>query len=167
MLKTLLLVNFRGAKRFLIFDFVIFQKPGEFTRFSPSFQISPSFHKKKLVNSPGFHQVFKFHQVFTKKKLVNSPGFHQVFKFHQVFTKKKMVNSPGFHPVFARFSPGFQISPSFQKKMVNPPGFFTRSFIRFWKFTRFSLSSHQVFRFFTKHGRSIRRCQNRIKFSLQ
>jgi hypothetical protein len=47
MLKTLLLVNFRGAKRFLIFDFVIFQKPGEFTRFSPGFQISPSFHQKK------------------------------------------------------------------------------------------------------------------------
>jgi hypothetical protein len=70
MLKTLLLVNFRGAKRFLIFDFVIFQKPGEFTRFSP-----------------GFHQVFKFHQVFPQKKLGEftrfSPGFHQVLKFHQ------------------------------------------------------------------------------------
>ena len=131
MLKTLLLVNFRGAKRFLIFDFVIFQKPGEFTRFSPSFQISPSFHpKKNLVNSPGFHQVFKFHQVFTKKNLVNSPGFHQVFKFHQVFTKKQKLGE------FTRFSPGFQISPSFhQKKLVNSPGF------------------HQVFKFhqvFTK-----------------
>ena len=99
MLKTLLLVNFSGAKRFLIFDFVIFQKPGEyqvFTRFSNFTKFSP---KKNLVNSPGFQISPSFHQVFTKFSpgfeispsfhLVNSPGFHQVFKFHQVFTKKK------------------------------------------------------------------------------
>jgi len=145
------------------------KKLGEFTRFSPGFQISPSFHQKKnLVNSPGFHQVFKFHQVFTKKKLgeftrfspgfqispsfhqkkmVNSPGFHQVFKFHQVFTPpKKKVNSPGFHQVFTRFSNFTKFSP--KKHLVNSLGFFTRSFIRFWKFTRFPLSFHQVFQFF-------------------
>jgi len=70
MFKTLLLVNFRGAKRFLIFDFVIFQKPGEFTRFSPSFQISPSFHQKKNGEftrfSPGLQISPSFHP---KKKL--------------------------------------------------------------------------------------------------
>ena len=105
MLKTLLLVNFSGAKRFLIFDCVIFQKLGEFTRFSP--------------------------------------GFHQVFKFHQVFTPpKKMVNSPGFDEVFTRFSPGFQISPSFHQKKLG-------EFTRFSNFTKFSPKKtwwiHQVF----------------------
>ena len=48
MFKTLLLVNFRGVKRILIFDFVIFQKLGEFIRFSSDFQILLNFHQKKL-----------------------------------------------------------------------------------------------------------------------
>ena len=60
--KTLLLVNFRVTKRFLISDLVNFQKLGEFTKFSP-----------------GFHQVLKFHQIFTKLK--------KTWWIHQVFTK--------------------------------------------------------------------------------
>jgi hypothetical protein len=82
-----------------------------------------------------------------------------------------------------------QIQPNFTIKRIN----FTKqkrktaSFGEFWRcktllcffwwnpgdFTRFSPSFvnspgfHQVFRFFTKPGRSIRRFQNRIKFSLQ
>ena len=100
------------------------------------------------MNSPGFHQVFKFHQVFTKKnKMVNSPGFHPVFTrlspgfqiFYQVFTKKNLVNSPGFHQVFARFSPGFQISPSFQKKIGESTRFFHQVFFHQ------VLELHQVF----------------------
>jgi hypothetical protein len=48
MFKTLLLVNFRGVKRILIFDFVTFQKLGEFIRFSSDFQILLNFHQKKI-----------------------------------------------------------------------------------------------------------------------
>jgi len=83
----------------------------DFSRFSPNIKKTPGEFMKL---SPGFHPVFKYHQVFiTKKNLVNSPGFHQVYKSHQVFTKiykklgefiyKKLGEfiklSPGFHQV--------------------------------------------------------------------
>ena len=156
--------------------------------------------------SPGFHQVFKYHQVFITKKtwwihqvftkfinltrfspkftknLVNSftkklgefiklpPGFHQVLKFHQVFTRAKknpgeftrfspgFQISPSFHHKkklgeFTRFSPGFEISPSFhhQKKL----GEFTRVFTRASNFTKFSQKKswwiHQVFTRFSNY----------------
>jgi hypothetical protein len=74
-------VLFCGDLRFLIFDFVIFQKPGEFTRFSPGFQISPSFHQKKNGEfTRFFHQVF--HQVLEIHQI--QPKFHRkTHKFHQ------------------------------------------------------------------------------------
>ena len=75
------------------------------------------------MNSPGFHQVFKFHQVFTKKKLGEftrfSPGFQISPSFHQ---KKNLVNSPGFHQVFTRFSNFTKFSPK-KENLVNSPGF--------------------------------------------
>ena len=102
-----------------------------------------------LVNSPGFHQVFtKF-----------SPGFG----IHQVFTR---------FCKFTRFSPGFGNNQVFTKFLEIHKVFYQvlemhQMFTKFWKFTRFSPSFQQVFRLFTKPGRSIRRFQNRIKFSLQ
>ena len=64
----------------------VWWKPGEFTRFSPSFhqvlaftKISPGF-----ANSPGFHQFSPRHG----PSLISSPSFHQVvYKNHQAFTK--------------------------------------------------------------------------------
>ena len=70
MLKTLLLVHFRGEKRFLIFDFVIFHQV--FARFSNFTKFSP---KKKMVNSPGF-----FTRSFTR--------FWKFTKFNPNFTVK-------------------------------------------------------------------------------
>ena len=73
MFKTLLLVNFRGVKRVLIFDFMIFQKLGEFTRFSP-----------------GFHQIFKVHRIFAKEKFGEFIRFSSDFQILSNFYQKKL-----------------------------------------------------------------------------
>jgi len=145
-----------------------------FTRCSSRFQNNRHVHQV-FGNSPGLlpgfgiHQVLEMHQMFTKfwKFTRCSSSLHQVLEFHQIKPKchfkthklhqKKQKNASFgefwrcktlrfFHVleihkvlVFFKLSPGFGNSPNF----------------------------HQVFIFFSKPGRSIRRFQNRIKFSLQ
>ena len=129
--------------------------PG-FHQFSPGFEISPSFHQKKLGEftrfSPGFHQKKKceftrfspgfeispsFHPP-KKKTWWNSPGFHQVFtqvlKFHQVFK----FHQGEFHTRFStKFSPGevTKFSPGFHQVVT--------LVIFFFKFTAKTDKFHQ------------------------
>ena len=131
---------------------------------SSGFQISPSFHhRKNLVNSPGFQQIFTrfwisqsfhppkkklwwIHRVFTKF----SPGFETLLRFyhpkktwwiHQVFTrfwnftKFSPKKTWWIHQVFTRFWNFTKFSP--QKKL----GEFTRFSPSFWNFTSFQVNS--------------------------
>ena len=65
-----------------------------------------------------------------------SSGCHQVVKIHKVFIKF----SPGFHEAFSKSF--HQAALGFQTDFDR---FFDQVFTRFWKFTRFSPSFHQVF----------------------
>ena len=71
-------MNFRGIKYVLIFDFMIFQKLGEFTRFSP-----------------GFHQIFKVHRIFAKEKFGEfirfSSDFQILLNFYQTKIRRRMA----------------------------------------------------------------------------
>ena len=178
--------SFNAQKTFLSF---VWWKPGEFTKFSPGFDVHQVFTRLRKFTrfSPGFGN----NQVFTKFWEIH-PAFYQVLDMYQIFTKfwKFTRFSPSFHQVL-QFH---QIKPNFTVKRIN----FTKrkgkntSFVflvkiwwlhrvfpkeihqgvlqvcsRFWNFTKFSPSFHQVFILFTNPSRSIRRFQNRIKSALQ
>ena len=104
-----------------------------FTRFSPSFW-----------NSPSFHRVFTRFMYFTKFSpgLKISPSFHHVFEIHQVFTR---------FMYFTKFSPGLKISPGFHQVFTKFRNFtrFSPSFGNFTVISWISPGFHQVF--FSQH----------------
>ena len=148
-----------------------------FTKFLPGFANSPGFQEALETTrcSPSFWKFTKSIARFWKftrfwkctrfsPSFGNSPGYHQVLEFPQIqpnFTIKR-INFTKQKRKTASFGEFWRCKTLLCFFLVKP-WWLHQVFTKFCQFTRFSPG----FQIFTKPGRSIRRFQNRIKFSLQ